>query len=487
MSGDTLATLRFLQWDMLGFGACRAAYLCCFNALSSLTSASFALPLYWLVAVIAGFAIAFFSWSQIRHDRQPNHGLLIIGSASISLLGLALVAVAGRTFEPFGLVLGYAGSVLAGIGCAGIHVLWGLKLSRLRSGSIVIYVALGFTLAAAVLLSVNLLGVNPASAALMLTIVGLFALNDGWSTAEVDNFSEKRERPIDIAELAGQRASDSLSRPMSVKLCVMMLVIPFSYHFAVMTFIETSVLNRDLEGLVVALLAIVIVAAARRIRLLAIFRCTLPIVVAAYLLTQILPATALDACAVIAGSGLKLAELFVWALLVSAAQDNKESRWVLISLGTAAMFAGRAIAFAFSELLTSCSWYNPAIAAYLIVVLLVAAVIVMLPESRLAGEPPVEHVALAAAIPQASQSPAADPTLDERCDFVAARAGLTPRESEIFKLLAAGRSQSIIAERLGITEGTAHVHIVHVYRKLGVHGQQELISMAESATTKQNT
>ena len=111
----------------------------------------------------------------------------------------------------------------------------------------------------------------------------------------------------------------------------------------------------------------------------------------------------------------------------------------------------------------------------------------MLPESRLAGEPSGEHAALAAAITQASQSPTADPTLDERCDLVAVQTGLTPRESEIFKLLAAGRSQSIIAERLGITEGTAHVHIVHVYRKLGVHGQQELISMAESATTEQNT
>ena len=57
--------------------------------------------------------------------------------------------------------------------------------------------------------------------------------------------------------------------------------------------------------------------------------------------------------------------------------------------------------------------------------------------------------------------------------------GLTPRETEVFELLAHGRNRAAISEQLVISEGTAKTHIKNIYRKFGVHSQQALLDMIE--------
>lgn len=49
-----------------------------------------------------------------------------------------------------------------------------------------------------------------------------------------------------------------------------------------------------------------------------------------------------------------------------------------------------------------------------------------------------------------------------------APAGLSEREVEVLRLLAAGNSQKEIARRLFISTSTVHTHVVHIYEKLGV-------------------
>ena len=48
---------------------------------------------------------------------------------------------------------------------------------------------------------------------------------------------------------------------------------------------------------------------------------------------------------------------------------------------------------------------------------------------------------------------------------------LTPRETEVFRLIAAGLSAREVAERLGIKYGTARNHIHRVLQKLGTHSR----------------
>jgi DNA-binding NarL/FixJ family response regulator len=45
---------------------------------------------------------------------------------------------------------------------------------------------------------------------------------------------------------------------------------------------------------------------------------------------------------------------------------------------------------------------------------------------------------------------------------------VTPREEEVLQLLASGQTNQEIAQTLGISKGTAKVHVERIIRKLGV-------------------
>lgn len=62
---------------------------------------------------------------------------------------------------------------------------------------------------------------------------------------------------------------------------------------------------------------------------------------------------------------------------------------------------------------------------------------------------------------------------------LASRCNLTEREAEILGLLAQGRSQRYIADKLVIAESTVKTHGRSVYRKLGVTSKQELIDLVQ--------
>ena len=64
-----------------------------------------------------------------------------------------------------------------------------------------------------------------------------------------------------------------------------------------------------------------------------------------------------------------------------------------------------------------------------------------------------------------------------RLDSFAQTLGLTPREAEVCRYLAQGRSLPFIAEQLYVTAGTVKTHAIHIYRKAGVTSKQELISL----------
>ena len=71
-------------------------------------------------------------------------------------------------------------------------------------------------------------------------------------------------------------------------------------------------------------------------------------------------------------------------------------------------------------------------------------------------------------------------SIDECCEQVGEQHGLTPREREIFAMLAKGRNGRFIMEHYVISRNTVKSHIKHIYSKLDVHSQQELIDMVES-------
>lgn len=98
-------------------------------------------------------------------------------------------------------------------------------------------------------------------------------------------------------------------------------------------------------------------------------------------------------------------------------------------------------------------------------------------ESTIQGIVPVAPAAI-----EPAEGAAEDlPSLEDNCRTVAERFGLTNRESEVLELLARGRTSPVIQEKLFLSHNTVKTHVRHIYTKMGIHSQQELIDIVERA------
>ena len=65
----------------------------------------------------------------------------------------------------------------------------------------------------------------------------------------------------------------------------------------------------------------------------------------------------------------------------------------------------------------------------------------------------------------------------------AGRAGsstLSPRETEIVRMVVSGLPNRELAQRLGLSEGTIKIHLNNIYKKLKVHSRLELVLHAQA-------
>lgn len=72
-----------------------------------------------------------------------------------------------------------------------------------------------------------------------------------------------------------------------------------------------------------------------------------------------------------------------------------------------------------------------------------------------------------------------------QCEDIANRYLLSRRETEVLFLLAKGYNAAYIQKKLCITQSTAKTHIYHIYQKLNIHTQQELLAMISDEPASQ--
>ena len=82
--------------------------------------------------------------------------------------------------------------------------------------------------------------------------------------------------------------------------------------------------------------------------------------------------------------------------------------------------------------------------------------------------------------PSTDQAPQKVP-FQRKCAIIGEYYGLTRREVDVFRLIAAGRNSTRIQEELSISAGTVNTHSHHVFQKLDVHSQQEVIDLFQHA------
>lgn len=94
-------------------------------------------------------------------------------------------------------------------------------------------------------------------------------------------------------------------------------------------------------------------------------------------------------------------------------------------------------------------------------------------------EAAVTSVKPAAETPSAANDEERIGRYKRRCLALANMCLLSRRETEVLFLLAKGYNTKMIQEQLYISAGTANTHMRHVYRKLDVHSQEDLIRMVD--------
>lgn len=68
----------------------------------------------------------------------------------------------------------------------------------------------------------------------------------------------------------------------------------------------------------------------------------------------------------------------------------------------------------------------------------------------------------------------------DKCRHIIERYGLSEREGEIMIMFAKGRNLDYIQEELFISKSTVSTHRQHIYKKLGIHSQQELLDLVQA-------
>ena len=80
-------------------------------------------------------------------------------------------------------------------------------------------------------------------------------------------------------------------------------------------------------------------------------------------------------------------------------------------------------------------------------------------------------------------TPPEEESFADRCATIGTSFGLSEREIEVFEMLARGRNVNFIQEHFVISRNTVKTHVKRIYKKLGVHSQQELIDLVEQNET----
>lgn len=204
-------------------------------------------------------------------------------------------------------------------------------------------------------------------------------------------------------------------------------------------------------------------------------RCAVLLIVAGFLFGGVAPLVhpAWGAAALTAGNALF--DIVAWAVLITTAARNERAAVAVIAWGRGVTAAGSVVGaflgvtasrFADPETL----WLFSSLVALGIVAFALFALSGYSFELR--AEEVVPVVDEAAALPEID--------FEERCRQLAAEYGLTPRETQVFALLARGRDRAHIEEALTISRNTVKAHVKHIYAKLDVHAHQELIDLVEN-------
>ena len=426
------------------------------------TIAVFGLSLPWLALSLAKPAACN---GLLAKKRVP------LAFAALGTAGSLLLLLAGINLNWIALV---AGGTCAGAFMAAYQLAWGAAYCHDGERSATPYVAGGF--ACAIVVDAPLLFMIPEAAAVFSALLPLVS---GALFASIDPQLRTYGRTAPVDPLPKRSVRSRLKAHLGTSmmlLCAVALVMTgFGYLQHLVSFspiasdgYPNGILVQVARG-VTAVLVFAIVVLGRR-RASAVYRVGLLVMIAGFMLMAFLFGTNLFwVSGAIIISGYTILDLLIWVAFSQIAYAQSRDPLKTIALmRLLAVLCYPVGAVAGIMLVGNGETMHGNVAAETTVVgyLVVIATVLLLSS---------EDMWMLTGRQQPSLSGDDRATQEERIDAWFDSIGLTAREREIGLLLAYGRTQPWIAERLSISENTVGTHVRHIYQKADVHDRQQFI------------
>lgn len=451
---DLIVTIKhdcMRQWEALGLGACRMCFLACVLMASSFPAGENAVLALFLGG-FAGAAVLVFMVRAVKVVGRFINAVLFV-SFAVLLAGTCFILLLKGN-------LALSGFVLCGIGGSICWIVWLAKMSQLAENHMLVLslcgLLLGFCLglcliAVHVPLPVLVLGFGAASVALCVRF---------QPSAKMCDSTKLRD-----GRMGFHQATFSFKVVASIMTLLFTLTAIYSLSSVSILFSRGIPVVHVADYIAATALLALIFLLSSRVGVITVCRIAIPVIAFAFLLYGFLPSSLIPMCFSLLETSLVFAQLFLFLMLARIVHDAADHAVFVMSLSVLVMSVARLLSFGVS--LTSASAVlsgeSEVLRLSLLVILLVV-VLFVLPSGW-------KHVEQDRMVSTETQS------FDVLCAQYAKQYGLTPRETDVLQLAARGYSQSVMAEKLFITEGTVHVHLSHIYQKMGVSGKQELIAL----------
>ncbi|WP_139651838.1 response regulator transcription factor [Raoultibacter phocaeensis] len=441
------------------------------TVLSSTGSLGYGFEVMFSMGAMGARIVVYLVCALVAYRLKPISGaaaaLMTIGVAIVAFVATAMVfqfapVSTPDLFAPWLLL----GGILLGVADALITLLWARFSSTLTLRAVYLFVVLCNAVSLVFYFAITLV---PAPAALPIAAL-LFVMSAAFAKKSLDarpSVESEFSKPV----FGG--AVKSLWHPVlgTVILCFMsglMLQISGQHEIPLSSFQQTSLFTSAIAVLCLLLPALLI---KKPLNVGKIYAVALPLSAAGFLLLPLIWNAAGGIVNSFAQLGAMVAGIILWCMIADSAHDTKLPSALLFSLAlactNAAQLAGTIIGFVNAETLKQGDLVLTTVALVSVYLLLMAALL-LFKDKRLTT---TEETGPAA--PQ----PTPEEVLSSRCNDIAAAHQFTPRETEIFKLLAQGYTMPVISEKLFVSENTVKSHVKSIYQKLGIHVRSELIEL----------
>ena len=419
-------------------------------------------------------------------------------------------------------------AVLTGAGSALMWVMWGQLYARLPQDAVESCAPASAFVAA--LLSIAAMAAPPGAS---IAFVSAFPLVSGallwraWS--ETSALASAAHASLPAAPLPLREAFGSMGRGgFGILAACMFVSIEGSFWASASADASHAVIIFVVSALFMAVVSVSATAGPRRVSLSFAYRWMCPLMVAGFAAIIVLGTKT----GAFAAAGVGIASRFAFCVITQMYFASYAARgaatpvqsyavgWLFVHVGD---LLGLLVSFPLQGAIGAGAIEPSGVAAVLIVALVAAVMLALNDETRFlswetprsctgaegeggstsgvsVSDAPVNEAeggesaagetgASASAAAGASAGPAAAPSSQnpQPVDFIGQRVALlarehklTPRETEVFGLLAHGRSIPYVRDALIISRDTAATHAKHIYAKLDVHSRQELIDLVMS-------